>query len=65
MIDIKKGVHPGHKVGSEAKTAHELETDPTNYYRCDVCGQQVYMGDLGQVFYHEKQPDHKPMPLDG
>lgn len=37
--------------------------DPSNFYICNHCGQSVYMGDLGQVMYHENN-DHDPIIQD-
>ncbi|TIN90807.1 MAG: hypothetical protein E5Y02_06515 [Mesorhizobium sp.] len=33
-----------------------------NCYICPTCGQQVDMGDLRQVIWHER-PKHKPLLL--
>jgi len=64
-MSIPRGKYMGTRVGKDPdhKLKANQETDPENYYECDVCKQSVYMGDLGQVFYHET-PEHEPMKFD-
>jgi hypothetical protein len=47
----------GKRLGGEPE--NELE----HFYRCQQCGQQVDMRDLGQVFHHE-EPAHKPLRME-
>jgi len=38
--------------------ADSSKDNPDNFYKCEVCGDMVYVGNLGDVFLHEKT-DHK------
>lgn len=60
-MNIPRGKYMGVRLDKDKDD--DPETNPDNYYECEICKQSVYMGDLGQVFYHEA-PIHKPMKLD-
>lgn len=40
--------------------------DESEHFRvCEFCGQAYDMRDLGQLLYHQQQPSHEPLDLDG
>lgn len=40
-----------------------LEGDDDHFFVCSKCGQAVDRRRLGDVMYHELQPNHGPLPV--
>jgi hypothetical protein len=47
---------------------HDVDGEPVdpakNFYICPRCKQAVDMRELEQLYHHEIDPDHKPIPYD-